>query len=140
MGEAATIKIENGRDSLVVLPPAKAKGGSFAAVRLLPGINVVPKAYYEAIKERVDIKAMFGPAGILKIAKGGTPILPADSKDTLASLGEGEAIALVHGCDGLDQLQRWASKEKRKAVLDALVAQIAAVEAAGKQEGGDVAA
>jgi hypothetical protein len=142
---AGVVHIENKRDSLVVLPPVKkAKGKAHGAVRLLPGVNVIEADYLDAIKGRSDIKQMLGPDGILAVVNGGTPILPAGSKDSLAGLKTDDAIALLVGCDGLDQLARWAASEKRKTVIEALVAQIAKVEAAAAEsantEGGTQAA
>jgi len=119
-------------------------------VRLIPGVNEISEAQWEAIKTIKDVKA-YVEAGVIKLvgaAKVGTPEeakIEEKEKDgpkapgtlgalvDLSAYGPKDAMELVNNVMDAEQLKRWRAieadaKNPRKAVMEALNAQITRIE------------
>jgi hypothetical protein len=109
---------------------------ALAYVVLLPGVNAVDADEWDLVKDAGVMPALLKLKG-----RGGFEL--GDSRLDLSSLAgikdEEEAIALVEETVGADLLKSWQRTEKRKAVLDAIEEQLAAIDPRNDKAASDAA-
>lgn len=133
------VRVENTKPRLVMLPeilsPRDEKGHRprpvHPAKRLMPGTNYVDPDYLKEVRKRDDVKRLFTDEGGLRVVTGGEPIVPEGSKQTLMSMSEEGATALLESCTDLMQLRQWLATEQRKSIVQALVVQVGRAEPKG---------
>ena len=108
------------KEARVVGIPVSVKADGTEFVTLIPGVNELDDAHWEALKAHPMIK--------IKIAEGHLELLKGGSFEDLDKLSSEEAVALVKKTVAKDKLQSVLGKEKRKDVVKALKVQIAELE------------
>jgi hypothetical protein len=97
--------------------------------RLVPGLNVVPAAYFELVKTNPQVKALFDSRRLKVVAAG-------EEQDVTPKSTEGVSIqtaqVMINGCSDVEQLEAWAAKDTRREVLDSIIARLEIIESSGK--------
>lgn len=108
------------KETRVVGIPVSTKADGTEFVTLIPGVNELDDAHWDALKNHPMIK--------MKMSEGHIELLKGGSFEDIDKLTSEEAVVLVKKTVAKDKLQSVLGKEKRKDVVKALKAQIAELE------------
>jgi hypothetical protein len=114
----AVMIITNNTDSLIRAPFKTDKDGESTDVDLKPGVNDIPSAHWREI-QKIAVIGHHLKAGSLSTDDSSLPGADGDQAN-LAEMNIKDATRLISNTHDMALLDRWAEKEERKGVLDAI--------------------